>query len=391
MRMFSQRATIDLQVNRHAALADELRRRDVPLIDLTLSNPTIAGFTYPESILVPLAGRAALRYDPAPLGLPEAREAVSREYAQRGIAVPPERVVLTASTSEAYSLLFKLLCDPGDEVLVPAPSYPLFDHLTRLDAVKTVAYPLQYHGAWSIDVDALRRAAGDRTRALLVVSPNNPTGSCISRAELDQLATFCGDKGIAIVGDEVFADYPLAGRPDGRPSVIEQQAALAFAFGGLSKSIGLPQVKLGWVALGGPGALVQDAIGRLELMCDTYLSVSTPVQLAAGALLGEGAAVREQIADRVRRNLEHLRGVVAGFPSIELLQPEAGWYAVIRVPAIRTEEQLALELLREDHVLVHPGYFFDFPCEAFVVLSLLPPSGSFRDGVARVVARAAGV
>lgn len=387
--MFSKRAACDLSVNRHAALTGELRRRGIPLTDLTLSNPTEAGFTYPRSLLAPLADPAALRYDPDPLGRLSAREAVSQEYARRGIAVPPDRIVLTASTSEAYSLLFKLLCDPGDEVLVPAPSYPLFDHLTRLDAVRPVSYPIEYHGAWSIDVDAVRRATTDRTRALLIVSPNNPTGSFLTRNELDELAAFCAGREVALIGDEVFADYPLTQQPAPWPSVVEQGVALAFAFGGLSKSAGLPQVKLGWMAVGGPYAPVTESLMRLELICDTYLLVSTPVQRAAGVLLASGRVVREQIAGRVAHNLSVLRAALSSSPSIELLQPDGGWYAVLRVPATRSEEQLALELLREDHVIVHPGYFFDFPREAFLVISLLPRPEDFRDGVARVIARAA--
>jgi aspartate/methionine/tyrosine aminotransferase len=390
MRTFSKRATVDLTINRQADLLDELRAGGARLVDLTQTNPTQAGFTYETSLLVPLAQEGALRYDPAPLGLPSARGAVAQDYARRGIAVPASRVVLTASTSEAYSLLFKLLCDPGDEVLVPVPSYPLFEHLTRLDAVRAAAYPLEPHGAWSIDLDALRSAVTDRTRAVLVVSPNNPTGSFLKRAELESLATFCAGRGLALIGDEVFADYPLHGAVSDRPSVVEQRDALAFSLGGLSKSAGLPQVKLGWIAVGGPAARVNDALERLELICDTYLSVSTSVQLAAPALIDAGGIVRAQIARRIARNLEQLSQRVETVPSIELLKAEGGWSAVLRVPATRSEEQLALELLRDDLVIVHPGYFFDFPHEAFVVVSLLPPGDEFDLGVERVIARVAG-
>lgn len=390
MRPFSKRAAVDLTINRQAALLDELRAGGAPLVDLTQTNPTQADFTYETSLLVPLAQEGALRYDPAPLGLPSAREAVAQDYARRGIAVPAARIVLTASTSEAYSLLFKLLCDPGDEVLVPVPSYPLFEHLTRLDAVGAAAYPLEYHASWSIDLDALRSAVTDRTRAVLVVSPNNPTGSFLKRPELESLATLCAGRGLALVGDEVFADYPLRGAASDRPSVVEQQDALAFSLGGLSKSVGLPQVKLGWIAVGGPTARVNEALERLELICDTYLSVSTSVQLAASALIDAGQTVRAQIAGRIARNLEALSRRVETVPSIELLKAEGGWSAVLRVPATRSEEQLALELLRDDRVIVHPGYFFDFPHEAFVVVSLLPPCEEFDLGVERVIARVAG-
>jgi aspartate/methionine/tyrosine aminotransferase len=390
MSVFSNRAAVDLTINRHAALVSEMRAGGECLIDLTLSNPTRAGFVYEPSLFVPMTADGALRYDPVPFGLPSAREAVAEDYGRRGVAVPPGHVLLTASTSEAYSLLFKLLCDPGDEVLVPVPSYPLFDHLTRLDAVAPIPYPLEYHGAWSIDLPSLRAAVSDRTRALLAVSPNNPTGSFVSRAELDELASFCAGRGIALIGDEVFADYPLRGAAPDRPSVLQQDEALAFSLGGLSKSAGLPQVKLGWIAVDGPEPLVRAALERLELICDTYLSVSTPVQLAAPHLIEKGRGVREQIAARLAENLDELSRQVAEKPAIELLRADGGWSAVLRVPATRSEEQLALELLREDRVIVHPGYFFDFPREAFLVVSLLPPRREFGLGVQRVLARASG-
>ncbi len=385
--MFSTRASLDLTPNRQAAALSELLARGTPIIDLTLSNPTEAGFTYPESLLVPLGNPAALRYEPSPLGLPVAREAVSREYSRRGVTMPPNRIVLTASTSEAYSLLFKLLCDPGDEVLVPVPSYPLFEHLARLDAVRLVTYPLEYHGRWSIDVAALGRLVSSRTRVVLVVSPNNPTGSFISRDELDALSMSCAEHDMALVGDEVFADYAFDGERPG-PSVVDQRAALAFSLGGLSKAAGLPQVKLGWMAVGGPVHHADASTTRLELICDTYLSVSTPIQHATASLLHEAPVIREQIRQRTGRNRETLKQFVSQAADIDLLHAEGGWYAVLRVPATRSEEQLALELLREDHVFVHPGYFFDFPREAFLVVSLLAQPEDFTHGVRRLIARA---
>lgn len=384
--MFSKRSPTDLEPTPWARLLGDLQARRVPLVDLTLSNPTQANIEYPADLLAPLAGEAALRYEPSPLGLPAAREAISSEYARRGVQVPPDQILLTASTSEAYSFLFKLLCDPGDEVLVPVPSYPLFEHLTRLDAVRPVPYPLEYHGRWSVDVPAVARAISARARGLLLVSPNNPTGSFVSEGELGALADLCASRDLAIVGDEVFADYVFDGASGG-PSVLSQDRALAFALGGLSKSIALPQVKLGWVAVAGPEPLVRASLERLEHICDTYLSVSTPVQLAVPDLLARGAACRAQVARRIAVNRRRLVESVGSAPAVDLLHAEGGWYAVLRVPSILGEEQLALELLREDHVLVHPGYFFDFSHEAFVVLSLLPAPETFAEGVARLLAR----
>jgi aspartate/methionine/tyrosine aminotransferase len=299
--------------------------------------------------------------------------------------VPPGRLVLTASTSEAYSLLFKLLCDAGDEVLVPVPSYPLFEHLTRLDAVRFATYPLDYHGRWSIDLAALERAITPRTRAALVVSPNNPTGSFVSEGELRQLASLCARSELALIGDEVFSDYVFTGMTGG-PTVVSQDEALAFALGGLSKSAGLPQLKLGWIAIAGPAPLVNETTTRLELICDTYLSVATPVQHAAPSLLAAAPVVRDQIARRVRSNRAWLCDTLTRTPEIELLNADGGWYGVLRVPATVGEEQLALELLTRHHVLVHPGYFYDFAHEAFLVVSFLPTPERFAAGITRLIA-----
>lgn len=384
--MFSNRASPDFTPNRQAAALAELLTRGVSIIDLTLSNPTEAGLVYPDSLLVPLSASESLRYEPSPLGLCDAREAVSREYARRGSIALAHRILLTASSSEAYSFLFKLLCDPGDEVLVPVPSYPLFEHLTRLEHVRSTPYPLEYHGRWSIDLSALRRAVSARTRAVIVVSPNNPTGSFVSGPELEALSSICTEHDLALVGDEVFADYAFDGAEPG-PSVLQQESALAFSLGGLSKSAGLPQVKLGWIAAGGPHSLVAESVTRLELISDTYLSVSTPVQRAAASLLAGGSALREQIRQRCAANRQALARMLRAAADVDLLHADGGWYAVLRVPSTRSEEQLALELLEQDHVLVHPGYFFDFATESFVVVSLLPQADLFNDGVGRLLSR----
>jgi alanine-synthesizing transaminase len=385
---FSARVPADLTPNRITAALADLRSRGIFVADLTESNPTLVGLAYPGDLLDPLANRGSLTYEPSPFGLECARTEVAADYRRRGLEVDPARVILTASTSEAYSLLFKLLCDPGDEVLVPRPSYPLFDHLTQLDAVEARPYSLAYHGAWAVDLDSVRGTLTPRTRAIIVVSPNNPTGSFLKEDEIAALARLCADRAIALVGDEVFADYVLDDRRDAPPSVLGQPLALTFGLGGLSKSAGLPQIKLGWMAAAGPARLVEEALARLEIIADAYLSVSTPVQRAAGALIARGAETRDRIRARVTGNHRQLGALIDNHPACTLLPVEGGWSAVVQVPATRSEEALVLALLEQDHVLVHPGYFFDFPSEAFVVLSLLPEPGVFRDGAERILKRA---
>ena len=388
--MFSARVPA-LRANRVAEELGRLRSAGRRFDDLTVSNPTRVDLPYPRDLLAPLASPDALAYDPAPLGMAVARDAVAAHLAERGVRVRPDRVVLTASTSEAYSVLFKVLCDPADVVLVPQPSYPLFEHLTRLDGVAARPYRLEYHGRWEIDVDGLARLIDARTRAVLLVNPNNPTGSFVRADELAAIRELAARHGLAIICDEVFERYPMEDPAAGRSGALVADAeALTFTLGGLSKSAGLPQLKLGWILVGGPDGLVARARDRLELVCDTYLSVATPVQLAAGALLERTRPVADAILDRVRANDAALRRLADGFPACRVLRVEAGWYAVVQVPAMRSEETLVVELLRHDGVYVHPGYFFDFPREAFLVLSLLPPPGVFVGAATRVMARASG-
>lgn len=347
---------------------------------MTVSNPTSAGIPYAEREILEALGRPeCLRYEPEPFGLPAAREIVGKM-----LAVDPARVVLTASTSEAYSLLFKLLCDEGDEALVPQPSYPLFDHLAQLEGVRLVPYRLAYDGRWHVDMDSVRRAAGPRTRAILVVSPNNPTGSYLKRDELAALASL----GLPIVSDEVFAEYPLREDAARARTALETSETLVFALGGLSKLVGLPQMKLGWIATGGPEPRVREALARLELACDAFLSVGAPVQHALPALLSSGATTREAISARTRANLVALRAALAG-SAATLLDVEGGWYAILRLPRTRSEEEWTLDLLRSARVLVQPGHFFDFAEEPFVVASLLTQPEAFQEGVARLVNRVA--
>ena len=389
--MTSSRLPANLEPNALSRAVDAKRRRGAAVTDLTESNPTRVGFSYPSSLLAALADPQGLAYDPQPLGLWPARAAVAADFRRRGIVISADRVALTSSTSEAYALLFKLLCDAGDAVLVPRPSYPLFEHLTRLESVTAVPYDLEYHGTWRIDIDSVRRAAHARVKALLIVSPNNPTGSFLHRDDLAALADLSATLGWSIIGDEVFADYAL----DPAPSAIHVMAAsdvLTFSLGGLSKSAGLPQVKLGWIGVGGPAAKVDAALAAYEIVADTYLSVSTPVQVAAPSLIEQGALVRAQILARVRQNLVTLRSQAAAFPAVNVLPVEGGWSVVLQVPAVRSEDALALELLEMDDVLVHPGYFFDFAREAYIVVSLLPPPAVFEQAVGRVLRRvSAGV
>jgi aspartate/methionine/tyrosine aminotransferase len=383
--MFSNRLPPNPVPNALSRRLAALRAERVPFVDLTESNPTRAGFTYPDDLLRGLADATALRYEPQPFGLPVARAAVAADHTRRGALVDPAQVVLTASTSEAYSWVFKLLCNPGDHVLVPRPSYPLFDHLTRLEAVEAIPYDIDYHGRWEIDIASVSRAASFRTRAVLVVSPNNPTGSYLNARELEQLAAIARERDLSLVIDEVFVDYALDAPADRVTDVALHTDALAFSLGGLSKSAGLPQLKLGWIVVGGAPLRRAAALDALELIADSYLSVGTPVQVAAADLLTRGAGIRDGICLRLRANLTALQNLAKFFAGTSVLACEGGWYAVIRVPATMSEEDLVLGLLDRERILVHPGYFFDFPREAYFVISLLPPPDTFSDAAARML------
>ncbi len=385
--MFSHRTLWDQTPNRLAALTAAKRAAGAALIDLTESNPTAAGLTADVSILALLAAPAALRYEPDPRGLPAARAAVARDYLRRGATVDAGQVLLTASSSEAYSFLFKALCDPGDEVLVPRPGYPLFDFLAGLENVVHRPYTLVHDGEWHLSAGSLAAEMTERTRAVVVVNPNNPTGSFLKKDETRDLQQLCAARNVAIVADEVFADFAWREDPARQASLAGAgNAALTFSLGGLSKSCGLPQLKLGWIAVSGPPALRDDALARLELVADTFLSVGTPVQHAANSLLAQAQRLQAPIRERVAANAAVLVEAAAQRSDVSLLHSEGGWYAVLRVPATEPEEELVLRLLRDHDLLIHPGYFFDFPQEAFLVASLLPPTGTFREGCARLIA-----
>lgn len=357
-----------------------------PAFDLTESNPTRTELPYAHAGLLQALDNAAVRgYAPDPHGLPEARAAVTARYAERGLSVSPDQITVASGTSEAYGYLFKLLCDPGDEVLVPEPSYPLFSDLCRLENVLPRPYPLHYDGEWHLGLAELAQAVGPRTRAIMLVGPNNPTGSYLKRAELAALERL----GLPLISDEVFADYPLRADPERVHSALESETALVFALDGLSKQCALPQWKIAWICARGPAPQLHAARARLELIADTYLSVATPTQLALPRLFELSKPVRAAIQARLARNLAQLKQALTAQSAVSLLDVEGGFYATLRVPSLQSEEEWVLELLAKDSVYVQPGYFFDFASEAYLVLSLLTPEARFDAGVSRLLARIA--
>lgn len=387
--MFSNRFKWSLEPSPFALSIEEKKRAGARLLDLTESNPTRAGFDYPsEEILSSLVQAPAMLYEPEPRGLPVAREAVAGYYAERGFGVDPERIHLTASTSEAYSFLFKLLAGQGESVLVPQPSYPLFEFLAALEGVELRPYELRYvHTAgWSIDFDSVEKAVAPNTRAIILVSPNNPTGSFTKTFEVERLNAVCARHDLALIADEVFGDYGFEDDGGRASSLVSNGSVLTFVMSGLSKILALPQMKLGWIVTNGPARLREEAIERLDFIADTFLSVSTPVQHSARAWLRLRRSMQGQILDRVRANLNWLRGVTEDSP-LRLLKVEGGWYATLEAPRQFTEEEWVMALLEKDDALAHPGYFFDFPREAFLVLSLLPRAEIFREAVSRILAR----
>lgn len=381
---FSERSGLNREPNLVSQVQAGLRRAGRSILDLTVSNPTQAGIPYDaDAICRALADPRMLRYEPDPLGTFAAREAVCASWREVGVETTPERVLLTASTSEAYGYLFKLLCDPGDQVLIPAPSYPLFEHLARFEGVVPVFYPLDFDGAWYLDVARVRTLVGPRTRAIVIVSPNNPTGNFVKHGELEQLAAL----GIPLISDEVFARYPLETPRRAAPSALGTPDLLVFALSGLSKLAALPQLKLAWITASGPAPLVDEAMARLELVADTYLSASTPVLLALPELLRVCRVSELHIRARIAKNAKFLSQHLAESP-ITVRPIEGGWYAVLRLPNTRPEEAWATDFLSECGVLVQPGYFFDFADEPYAVVSLLTPESEFAEGIARIAREA---
>jgi alanine-synthesizing transaminase len=384
--MFSGRTHWKLTPNRFSLAQREIAASGRPLLDLTISNPTRAELHYDsESIIYSLGNPKVLDYDPQPKGLRSTREAVAEYYRGKSslLSVDPESIILTTSTSEGYSYVFRLLCNPGDEVLVPKPSYPLFEFLAELNDVKLAAYSLIYDHGWQIDFPSLYQAINERTRAVAVVHPNNPTGSYVSDTEKRMLNVVCREHKLALLVDEVFLDYAHHGTAP--PSLVSNQEALTFTLSGLSKISALPQMKMAWIVTSGPADRVSAAMERLEVIADTYLSMNAPVQLAAPVLLEQRRSIQPKLLDRVRMNLTELDAQVRPHKTCRRLEVEAGWYAVLRVPATQPDEDLAIELLRKHLVLVHPGHFYDFPQDGYLVLSLISPHPYFREGMLRIL------
>jgi alanine-synthesizing transaminase len=383
-RMFSRRSDWKLTPNRFSQAQQELRAAGRVVLDLTVSNPTRAGLHYDaETILQALVNPNAMDYDPQSKGLRGAREAVAEYYGKQHDCVDPESVILTTSTSEGYSYVFRLLCNADDEILVPKPSYPLFEFLADLQDVKLVPYPLLYDHGWQIDFPSLRRAVSHRTRAVVVVHPNNPTGSFVADRERDELNQFCREHNLALVVDEVFLDYALDGAS--RRTFATNGDVLTFTLSGVSKISGLPQMKLAWIATSGPVEMVSAALARLEVIADTYLSMSAPIQLAAPVFLEQRYSIQPLLLDRVRGNLTELDRALATQKTCRRLELEGGWYAVLRVPVTQSDEDLAIEILRKSSVLVHPGHFYDFSTDGYLIVSLITPPQDFRDAIARVL------
>lgn len=384
---YSRRSHWATTPNRLTLRRDALDAQGAPLFDLTQTNPTRCGLDlHPGALSEALASTAGDPYTPSPFGLLSAREALAAELRDQA-QLSPDSLILTASTSEAYAWLFKLLCDPGDQVLIPQPSYPLFEDLARLEGVTTVPYPLELDAGFGLDLEALQAAATDRTRAVLVVHPGNPTGTYLRRAEHASLAGLCAARGWALVSDEVFLDYRETRDPDALGSLAAEEApCLTFVLSGLSKRGGLPQLKLGWMSVHGPGPLRAEALSRLEGIADTYLSVSGPVQGALPALLPLAAQIRKQLQARVRENRATLHGLLPPEAPFHALPSDGGWSALLRLPRDWDEEAVCLSLL-DAGVVVHPGYFFDFPRGRFLVLSLLPPPAAFRSAASALLSR----
>jgi aspartate/methionine/tyrosine aminotransferase len=380
MVRFSRRVPSDLGPNR---LAKARARIGVPMFDLTESNPTRCDLPYPTDLLEVLADPCGLRYQPDPRGVATARQAIANSYRTWGADVVPDNIVLTASTSEAYGFLMRILAEPGESILVPSPSYPLFDQLARLDDVRLHRYRLEADERWRIDPADLATVPAD-CRAVVAVHPNNPTGSFVHPDDADRLATLAARHQLALIVDEVFLRYPHGQAPGADRTFADNRDCLTMTLGGLSKSVGLPQMKLAWIVVCGPDDEVDEALERLDYVSDAYLSVSSPVSFALAELMHRCEPVHDAIASRCRANLDRLEDSSTVASYISVLSPDGGWSAVLRIPSVVDEEELALELLENHGVAVHPGYLFDFPSDGHLVISLLPPEPIFAEGVRRL-------
>jgi len=392
---FSSRLNWNLTPNPLTQLLDAKRAQGIPILDLTESNPTRCGFHYDDAaILSAISSSKSLTYDPSPRGLLKAREAITNYYLLKNKTVDPNSIFLTASTSEAYSFLFKLLGDAGDGILVPQPSYPLFEFLAGLESLRTIHYPLRYDsdprglgdlaGLWTINFEVLRESISERTKAIVIVNPNNPTGSYLKKDELAKLNELCHERKIALIVDEVFSDYANGEDANRIETVVSNDGALTFALSGLSKVVALPQMKLGWIQVSGETKAVEEAMSRLELIADTYLSVATPVQHATPKLLAMRESIQKEIRERVEMN-----GKVLEEQKLNVLKREGGWYAVIEIE--QDDERLAYELLEGENVLAHPGYFYDFRGRDVMVVSLITKVDVFEEGIAKLTKNLQGL
>ena len=384
--MFSKRTEWKLTPNRFTQVQADQRAAGMEVLDLSVSNPTRAQLPYDEeAILQALVQPEALDYDPQPKGLLSARQAVARYYhdSHDVYGVDPESLILTTSTSEAYSYVFRLLCNADDEILVPKPSYPLFEFLADLEDVRLVSYPLLYDAGWQIDFASLYKAVNHRTRAVVVVHPNNPTGSYVTATEVDELNRFCTEFNLALIVDEVFLDYAHDGAP--RASFVANDPVLTFTLSGISKISGLPQMKVAWLAASGPEEQKRDGLARLEVIADTYLSMNAPLQLATPVLLEQRKHIQPLLLDRIRSNVQEMDRQLGHQKTCERLRVDGGWYAVLRVPALQSDEDLAIDLLRKVAVLLHPGHFYDFPRDGYLIASLITPTAIYREGISRIL------
>jgi alanine-synthesizing transaminase len=379
--LFADRTSWNLKPNRLAEALEHHKSSGRKLLDLSASNPTECGFKYDApAIMRSLCAPASLQYHPDPRGLKSARQAVSDYYAARGESVAIDDLLLTASTSEAYSFVFRLLCNPGDELLIPTPSYPLFDFLADINDIKLTRYGLFYDHGWHIDLHALKQSITPRTRGIILVHPNNPTGHFTKPEETAQLNEICSANGMTIIADEVFLDFSLGTR---QKSFVSNSAALTFTMSGISKVSGLPQMKFAWLAVSGPEEMKREALTRLEMIADTYLSLNAPIQLASPVLLQQRGSFQQQLMDRVRKNLAHLDIQLAKEKKVNRLKVEGGWYAVLRIPATRSDEEFAIDLLEKHDVYLHPGHFYDFSGDGYLVISLITPEQDFNEGLSR--------
>jgi alanine-synthesizing transaminase len=385
--VFAERTNWNLAANRLSEALAAHRAAGKPLLDLTISNPTECGFDYEkQEILNALVNPEVLHYEPDPQGMLLARAAVAGYYAARGTKINPNDIFLTTSTSEAYSFAFRMLCNPGDEILIPAPSYPLFEFLADIHDVKLVRYPLLYDHGWQIDFHALRKSIDARTRAVIIVHPNNPTGHFTKQPEAMELNKVCAERDLALIADEVFLDFDLGNEMP--KSFAANTAVLTLTTSGLSKISGLPQMKAAWLIAMGPSELKAQAVARLEVIADTYLSANAPIQLAVPVFLAQRDRFQKQMMDRIRRNLAELDRQLAKQQACSRLKIEGGWYAIVHLPALYDDEQFTPRLLEENSVYVHPGHFYDFPTKGHIVVSLITPERAFVEGLTRLLAQA---